>query len=697
VNGTIELIDGDYLYLCDYNLVIDACLKDLFLKHGKDRKIAIKDAVVHENTIKENIKKIPQLVFEVSEGCNLRCKYCVYNGQYINQRALTANNMSAQTAIKGIDYLFSLIKDRPKKELTLSFYGGEPLLNVKTIKQIAAYGKKRFNGWQLRFAMTTNLTLLDDDILDFLVENNFSLLVSLDGDKENHDAKRVFANGKGSYDTVMKNLEKIARQYPEYFRDKIGFSAVYSFDLPLRNLHRFFTTHHLVKKKRMRFSPVNTYNTSYYETYDYNKEAFREDFRRVLSQVMEKMRHGQELYGFEQFLYNRFKDTPDSLNPHEHSTLAGTCLFDSRLYLDASGRFHVCEKINNTFPFGDVDNGFDFARMTRMVKEYTDAVKTHCSNCKFRFLCTRCLVNFCGDGRFILNPQFCRDQEEGLVRGLEKYITEKQGPAYAKGEKVKQFHQFVEVEQGPVNAAIIDLLKGNVYQVEKEIPARLAKGAYDEIPDFLAAAAEEELIIEAAPGRWVPGNVPEPAPFEEDETANLNIELHVESAADLEAVLKKFKNYPLYKAFVYEGEVPGNLAQTRGVEIVQKKKDFQACLNRARVDGDFCRITQPAYIFNRKYNPCWGAKIAVTSDGKIRPCIYSEIVVGDFHGLTPTGIIEKIMPYWTFTKDKVERCKDCEVRHICFDCREIAFREGGDLAAANPYCDYDPYTGTWNR
>ncbi|MCX6582273.1 MAG: hypothetical protein NT166_19040 [Candidatus Aminicenantes bacterium] len=263
---------------------------------------------------------------------------------------------------------------------------------------------------------------------------------------------------------------------------------------------------------------------------------------------------------------------------------------------------------------------------------------------------------------------------------------------------VKKFHQFIHVEKGPVNCAVIDLLKSNVYHVENEIVEKLEKGADREIPGFIKAAEEEELIMDIDPNHWIPELKLDPEPGEEDNETGM--ELHLDEGLDvyLDTLLKVFKHYSIYKIVYYGRETP----QTRQYreKLVFKKKDFQVCEKMACMDGDFQQITAASYLFNRRYNSCWGTKIAVTGDRKIRPCIFSEVIVGDLADLVngeldADDLIEKMKEYWTLAKDKVKTCKDCELRHACFDCREIARRRNNDLLAANPYCLYDPYKGTW--
>jgi uncharacterized protein len=697
----LDLVRGEYIYLSDYNQVINASIKDMFLEYGTNRKIEIRDVAIDEEMIKKQVRNISQLIFEVTENCNLKCKYCVYNGHYINYRKLSPRAMDFETARKGIDYVFSFInsEERKEKELFLSFYGGEPLLNIKTMKKIIEYSRKRFTGWILEYNMTTNLTLLDDFILDFLLENKVNLMVSLDGDRSNHDSKRVFVNGKGTHDIVLKNLEKIKKRDNDYFNKNIMFSTVYSLDLPLKNLHKFFSADTFIKKKSMIFSTVSTFDTSYYQEYPYDNERYIKELKDICSQILEKVGKGEELSGYERFMFTNFEGMEKVLNIRGATFLAGACLFGHRLYLDVSGRFHICEKMNSTFPFGDVDRGFDFKKMAFFARSFADEIKTHCSECNIRFLCKRCYTHFAGDGEFRLDPEFCKKQKEICINNLENYIKYKEEGVSTVDKKIKKFHQFVVIEKGPVNAAVIDLLKGNVFQVENKMIEAFERGEYEEIAEFLDVATEEGLLIEIHEKKWIP---PRPAEMdidsdEEDkvETSGIEIELHVEEGIDLDVILNKFNDYTIHKVVLYGPEIPKIEAQN--VKIVKAEKDFQQCMAIARVDGEFERISESTYVFNKIYNSCWGRKVAVTKEGKVRPCVYSSIAVGNIDVDDVSEILEKMREYWTISKDKVEKCKDCELKHICPDCRELALQEGGNLFSPHPMCNYDPYKGAWTE
>ncbi|MFN3468040.1 MAG: SPASM domain-containing protein, partial [Candidatus Brocadiales bacterium] len=93
---------------------------------------------------------------------------------------------------------------------------------------------------------------------------------------------------------------------------------------------------------------------------------------------------------------------------------------------------------------------------------------------------------------------------------------------------------------------------------------------------------------------------------------------------------------------------------------------------------------------------CWKGAIAISSEGKVYPCIFArQLPVGK---LPETGLEEivksqNLQRLWQITLEEVKTCKDCELRFGCFDCRALAQTITGDLLSKNPHCRYNPYTG----
>ncbi|PYG86859.1 radical SAM protein with 4Fe4S-binding SPASM domain [Ruminiclostridium sufflavum DSM 19573] len=104
----------------------------------------------------------------------------------------------------------------------------------------------------------------------------------------------------------------------------------------------------------------------------------------------------------------------------------------------------------------------------------------------------------------------------------------------------------------------------------------------------------------------------------------------------------------------------------------------------------------------RKQHNCLAGKIAVTSTGDVIPCIFARNEVCGNILASSLGDILKgsaLKRCWSTTKDHVKKCKDCEYRYACYDCRPKA--QGSDSSkdwcACTEDCGYDPYTGIWEN
>lgn len=152
----------------------------------------------------DTLSPVSTLCINVSHDCNLRCTYC-FGENYDQEKKL----MSHEVADRSVDFLIKHSENQ--NDLSLSFFGGEPLLNFSVIEHTVLYaqeeGKKQ--GKNFRFHLTTNGTLLSTTIIDFLVKNKFSLIISLDGPREVNDSMRPFAGGKGSYDVICRNIREV--------------------------------------------------------------------------------------------------------------------------------------------------------------------------------------------------------------------------------------------------------------------------------------------------------------------------------------------------------------------------------------------------------------------------------------------------------------------------------------------------------
>lgn len=267
----------EYIYDSRYNIVylkkrlydydFQKKLRDIQYKFDfNNNEHSIDGSKLNEEKIEKYILKngLKEFLLEVTTGCNLRCNYCVFSQNYSHNRNHGNKLLSYEQAFKSVNFYLDLCKKaksyNPNIKPMIGFYGGEPLLNYKVIKDIVIQLKKNDVFKEIEFTITTNGLLLDDEKISFFIENNVIVLFSLDGPKSQHDRNRVDANGKGTFEDVMKNINKYIK--------KSGFAftnSVYDLKSNLREVACFFDSNPEIMS--MAFSPVNSNNTTYYDRF----------------------------------------------------------------------------------------------------------------------------------------------------------------------------------------------------------------------------------------------------------------------------------------------------------------------------------------------------------------------------------------------------------------------------------------------
>lgn len=149
---------------------------------------------------------IKAVCLNIIHGCNLRCKYCFADeGEYHGHKGV----MDIDTAKKAIDYVVK--RSGPRRNIEIDLFGGEPTMIMDTIKEIIAYAREHEKEWKknIRFTMTTNATLLTEEMMDFMDKEMGNIILSLDGRKEVNDNVRIKVDGSGSYDDILPNIKRM--------------------------------------------------------------------------------------------------------------------------------------------------------------------------------------------------------------------------------------------------------------------------------------------------------------------------------------------------------------------------------------------------------------------------------------------------------------------------------------------------------
>ncbi len=149
---------------------------------------------------------VSNVVFDITTGCNLACKYPCF--AYKDNRRATQ-----EVADRLIDWLL----DQPGDWKSLGFFGGEPLMHWKLMRWTMEEARRRAQerDQKITFSVTTNGTMLTEDIVKTLAENQCGVLLSIDGPPDIHDKMRVFVNGRGSSKQVMRAAELLLKHVDE--------------------------------------------------------------------------------------------------------------------------------------------------------------------------------------------------------------------------------------------------------------------------------------------------------------------------------------------------------------------------------------------------------------------------------------------------------------------------------------------------
>lgn len=151
----------------------------------------------------------------VTNRCNFACSYCQ------SRTENTCKDMDLKVATKVLGCLFSV----SNPSVRLEFQGGEPLLNWQAVEFLTKHARKqnKIEKKNLAISLVTNLSLLDDKKRDFLIAHDVEFCTSLDGPQAIHDQNRVFKNGGGTHDLILKRIEGLRRSYKKKdIRKKVG-------------------------------------------------------------------------------------------------------------------------------------------------------------------------------------------------------------------------------------------------------------------------------------------------------------------------------------------------------------------------------------------------------------------------------------------------------------------------------------------
>lgn len=412
--GGLYLIDDNVKKILDFDgkkyaeaeeYFENAGLKNEFVDaiNTFEKKAVIKTEENLEKLLKAPIVKrnISSITLMIIQDCNLRCKYCYGgDGQY-SERGL----MSLDVAKKSVDFL---MENSTKDNVSVVFFGGEPLVNYQLIKDVVAYSKdqeKKYNK-KVYYSMTTNATLVTDEIAQYLHDNKFTLTISIDGDEETHNMSRYYANKKGSYKDVVRGINILK----EHNVPIVARGTVSPENMNLTN-----SVEHLIS---LDFN-------SLFLSEALNLFSKEEDFEKLSNQygeMIQQYREYLENEDYNKLVKNRaVKKIFDRLTTVGiRNKFCGAML--NTITIDKSGNIYPCHRFvaNKEYKMGNVFTGIPEDKFNKFVeKDLRLSKREKCFSCW--------AYNICGGGcpnENLIATGKCNDPAENKCKVFKKYVEQ---------------------------------------------------------------------------------------------------------------------------------------------------------------------------------------------------------------------------------------------------------------------------------
>lgn len=369
--------------------------------------------------IKYSLANSQQITFEVTDRCNLKCEYCGYGHFYGNYDKREGTELNIDAAKRLLTYMADLwnspLNVSHNKKFYISYYGGEPLLNMKFIKETVRFieGMKSLHN-RFTFNMTTNALLLERH-MDYLVEKNFKLLISLDGNEKNN-GYRVLKNGKPGFPYIIRGIEALKKKYPDFFKTNVSFNAVLHNLNSITEIYRFIEGNY---GKTPRVGEMNNTGVKNSKQQDFWKvySSLEESFKRVPEDTTEIKKDmfinipdikslSSFLLKYSGFVYENYRHLLTS-RPLKKKYPTGTCIpFHKKIFVTAAGKILPCESIGTQFYLGRVSKDkltLNYSAIASKYNSHFAKLAHQCSRCYRKEACGACVFTM----KFVKQQPVC--------------------------------------------------------------------------------------------------------------------------------------------------------------------------------------------------------------------------------------------------------------------------------------------------
>lgn len=341
---------------------------------------SIIDMLSEKIEIKENNEEVlEKLTINISNVCNLKCKYCYANKGCYNSKEGIMTKETAKVALDVFYKKYSTIK-------TIMLFGGEPTLNLEIIEFICKYIHEKKDKGDINelpvIGMVTNGTIVNDKLIELINVYDIQITVSIDGPEHVNDKLRIFRDGSISTKKVLNNIKylKVNTEQPKTV--EIAYTKVHKNEgVSVFDIIKYFTDE--VGIKDIHIVPVLTNDEKL-------KLEDNSDFIDAIEKVLENNKNSDKKY-----MFTTVSNTINAINEKNINNYYCKCGINS-YSVSYQGDVYPCSVLTDKddFYFGNVHDdelftGSKFISINSKFKNFNKFENKQCKNCYYNTLCKK--------------------------------------------------------------------------------------------------------------------------------------------------------------------------------------------------------------------------------------------------------------------------------------------------------------------
>lgn len=278
-------------------------------------------------------------IFVLTNSCNMHCQYCQAQSELNNKYGF----MTKEVAKRAVDIALS----SPDNTLTFEMQGGEPLLNFDVIRFIVSYAEENKKDRTIFYTITTNGTLLSDEIIAFFEKYKVSVSLSLDGSRDVQMHNRPMNDGGDSFSFIEKIIPLLKKH--NIFGGFVLTTTNYSLDKwrEIIDTYILFGCYDIFLRT---LTPLG-YANDHWDSIGYNVDDFLAFYEKTLSYILKINKEGIRFRELHAMFFLRKIITQQSDNYMELRSPCGATIGQVAYYYD--GNIYTCDEGRMISQMGD--------------------------------------------------------------------------------------------------------------------------------------------------------------------------------------------------------------------------------------------------------------------------------------------------------------------------------------------------------